>query len=566
MSQRPADVASTLERLERNFPISRTRANKRRITWFVHWCLRGARLWWLFSGEMVLWGMATRSSVLQHRPHIHSLSWTVPYRCGRHTLEQTLDSSAADLSFRQSGHLPHFEQGSLQMPPNYAPHATPCAPSHSCQFRLLCCPYPRPFEHPGWLSLTLADPKVPEAGPTRRPSTLPNPLQCDAGLTLAAIHYQHAALSRSTRSAYRSGTNAFMSFMAMHGHTSPHHLPAIDEAILILFVTHCAMNLRLAHTTIKTYLCGVRNLYIEANHGNPLVTVHGQALEKLTLVLRGIKKSQSPNTNRRLPITAPILSALFSLLTGSFFSPFLDALLKASCAMAFFAFLRCGEFTCTGHFDSATQFTLSDISFILHSGIITEARLFLKASKTDPFRHGHIIPLFALSSSLCPIQALQHYLHFRLQLNRNPMSPLLTLQDGSPLSRTRFISMLQCALRSLGLHSQQFTGHSFRIGAASSAAASMVPDHLIQVLGRWASSCYKTYIHTSCDSLKTAQEQMASSHLQRPPQHWHSMAATQPYCSSSSATAPLGLNALPTTAQVAHVPRNQPCGAPPCAR
>ena len=244
-----------------------------------------------------------------------------------------------------------------------------------------------------------------------------------------------------------------MSFMAMHGHTSPHHLPAIDEAILILFVTHCTMNLRLAHTTIKTYLCGVRNLYIEANHGNPLVKVHGQALEKLTLVLRGIKKSQSPNTNRRLPITAPILSALFPLLTGSFFSPFLDALLKASCAMAFFAFLRCGEFTCTGHFDSATQFTLSDISFILHSGIISEARLFLKASKTDPFRHGHIIPLFALSSSLCPIQALQHYLHFCLQLNRNPMSPLLTLQDGSPLSRTRFISMLQCALRSLGLQS-----------------------------------------------------------------------------------------------------------------
>ena len=209
-----------------------------------------------------------------------SIAFHEPYRCGRHTLEQTLDSSAADLSFRQSGHLPHFEQGSLQMPPNYAPHATPCAPSHPCQFRLLCCPYPRPFEHPGWLSLTLADPKVPEAGPTRRPSTLPNPLQCDAGLTLAAIHYQHAALSRSTRSAYHSGTNAFMSFMAMHGHTSPHHLPAIDEAILILFVTHCAMNLRLAHTTIKTYLCGVRNLYIEANHSNPLVTVHGQALGK----------------------------------------------------------------------------------------------------------------------------------------------------------------------------------------------------------------------------------------------------------------------------------------------
>ena len=39
------------------------------------------------------------------------------------------------------------------------------------------------------------------------------------------------------------------------------------------------------HTTIKIYLCGVQNLYIEAHHGNPLVSAHSQALDKLTLVL-----------------------------------------------------------------------------------------------------------------------------------------------------------------------------------------------------------------------------------------------------------------------------------------
>ena len=43
--------------------------------------------------------------------------------------------------------------------------------------------------------------------------------------------------------------------------------------------------------------------------------------------------------------------------------------------------------------------------------------------------------------------------------------------------------------------------HSFRIGAATAAAAAGVPDHLIQYLGRWTSSAYLRYIWTSLDSI-----------------------------------------------------------------
>ena len=44
-----------------------------------------------------------------------------------------------------------------------------------------------------------------------------------------------------------------------------------------------------------------------------------------------------------------------------------------------------------------------------------------------------------------------------------------------------------------------------RIGAATSAYAARLEDHLIQTLGRRSSDCYKTYIHAPIHVSKDAQ-------------------------------------------------------------
>ena len=80
---------------------------------------------------------------------------------------------------------------------------------------------------------------------------------------------------------------------------------------------------------------------------------------------------------------------------------------------------------------------------------------------------------------------LVKYIQARYSLGAKLTSPLFLDSEfgNSPMSRDHFISWLRQLLR-LGYNDNQFSGHSFRIGAATSAAASGVEDHIIQTLGR----------------------------------------------------------------------------------
>jgi len=65
--------------------------------------------------------------------------------------------------------------------------------------------------------------------------------------------------------------------------------------------------------------------------------------------------------------------------------------------------------------------------------------------------------------------------------------PLFLIIDEHPLRRECIIDNICQALQTLGLESSHYAGHSFRIGAATTAAERGFPDSTIKVLGRWKS-------------------------------------------------------------------------------
>lgn len=121
----------------------------------------------------------------------------------------------------------------------------------------------------------------------------------------------------------------------------------------------------------------------------------------------------------------------------------------------------------------------------------------IKCSKTDQFGKGVQIFLSRTKSSLCPVSALLDYLTVRGSNN----GPLFIRSTGQPLTRAFLVAQVQSALQSLDMQVGQFTGHSFWIGAATTALKAGISDAKIKMLGRWESFAYQGYLHTPREEL-----------------------------------------------------------------
>jgi len=212
----------------------------------------------------------------------------------------------------------------------------------------------------------------------------------------------------------------------------------------------------------------------------------------------------------RKPVTGYILKSICLRLRKGLFGDYIDRLMEAACLVAFYGFLRCGEFTCaTVVFDPQSNLTMLDVSLR-----DTYVSINLKASKTDPFRAGYQVLLYKNDSELCPVRAVSRYFALRRGINSGPHEPFFLLPSMKVLTRTIFLDLFSKACQSANVTCVGLKGHSFRIGAATAAAEAQVPDYLIQTLGRWKSSSYTRYTRISPQLLCRTQLQMAQHVLQ----------------------------------------------------
>ena len=71
------------------------------------------------------------------------------------------------------------------------------------------------------------------------------------------------------------------------------------------------------------------------------------------------------------------------------------------------------------------------------------------------------------------------YLH-GIRSSKDINAPLFLDSLQRPFSREVFLSYLRDILTRLGYRASEYSGHSFRIGTGTSAAAAGVDDHLIK--------------------------------------------------------------------------------------
>ncbi|XP_065195660.1 uncharacterized protein LOC135827065 [Sycon ciliatum] len=263
--------------------------------------------------------------------------------------------------------------------------------------------------------------------------------------------------------------------------------------MLSSFATYLARSVKPG--TVANYISAVRDLHLECGMDDP---TKGATL--LPRVLKGIKrvKGTAPSMTR-LPLTSDLIRSVVDRLRNNPTStPDDRVMLQAAILLAFHGFLRCAEFTVSDHapFDPRFDAAGDSVKIAYHGGK-PALQFVVKRSKTDPFARGMTLYIGPATPQYCPVVAM-------VEDSSRSKPPLLQplFRFMSALTRRRFTAKLRALLQLSGVSNvAEYSGHSFRIGAATTAVANGVPLWKIRAMGRWQRDCVLRYIRTDPSDL-----------------------------------------------------------------
>ena len=290
----------------------------------------------------------------------------------------------------------------------------------------------------------------------------------------------NASLSAATRSSYDRMVKTYVSFCKEH-FPSVSGFPStqimISRFISYLFVQNYQPS------TIASYVSAISFVHKINDWSDPTDSF---------LVKKILKGSENlrQSSDVRLPITKDILSKLAAAVPAIIRSPYNASLLKAMMSLAYYCFLRIGEIAVKNRHDTQKVIQINDVHFEEGTDKQQNLRVNLRNFKHCNGQSKTILLTMDKSNVMCPVSALLNY----LKLAGHNSGPLFQFQEGIPITAYYFNQHLKLLLQAVGLSSDYYKGHSFRIGAATSAATRGVPLSVIQHMGRWKSNAFQHYI------------------------------------------------------------------------
>ena len=287
-----------------------------------------------------------------------------------------------------------------------------------------------------------------------------------------------SSLAPTTRASYRYSLGRLQHYLALSAPGSK-SIP-LSQAHLAGFITHL-FSCQYAASTIVSAVSAITFSHKIVGLPDPADSFY---IKKLLL---GVQKRTGSVDSRR-PIDLPMLAQLVATTSVVIPNQFLEYCISAMFMLAFHGFLRIGEITKRPGVPVDNLIQLQDLKFVSGSHK-PSMQLSIRH-----YKHQHSSRLVVLEieakSHHCPLIVMKRYLRIR----GSTSGPLFIFADHTPISASYFARQLAACLSHCGYDTTRYTGHSFRIGAATTAAERGLTDVQIQNMGRWKSTAFRRYI------------------------------------------------------------------------
>eukprot|EP00775_Hariotina_reticulata_P015336 gene15336-biopygen14581 len=256
------------------------------------------------------------------------------------------------------------------------------------------------------------------------------------------VALQAGALAASTRKKYDQFELYWVRFLLVFGLLS--FVVAPTEQVLCLYVAFLARSVSFGG--VKNYMQGLQRFLLDRGWDG-----HFSKFWGLQQALSGLRRLAKPVT-RKLPVTPYVLLAVLRCLD---LSSSWEVMVFTAMLVAFGAFLR------KANFQEA-----------VHTVVVAG-------------RKGH------------PLDPVYWWCEYVSRVPAPPGAAAFgSLVDGIyvPLVHSEFVSWVKRLVSRAGFDSRQYSGHSFRRGAASFSFLVGLPEFLIKELGAWRSQVYQVYL------------------------------------------------------------------------
>ena len=282
-------------------------------------------------------------------------------------------------------------------------------------------------------------------------------------------------MANNTQLVYRNALSAFSKFRAQYN--LPELWPSPSNHI-ILFLTACFGN-GYSPSTLASYCSGIGFLHKVNGLKDPTDEF---VVRKL---LEGCRRRRKV-IDTRAPIGRSLLEKIVCLLPKVCRNSYETKLFLAAYTLAYFGLLRISELV-------YTSVSLADRPLMLSDICLSNSFLILTIRKSKTNQVGKPVKLKIptyVNKQICCVNAAMHFLKCRPK----HLGYLLCHEDKSPLTRYQFSAILARCIQQLGMPSQLYKTHSFRIGRATDLSLAGVSSENIKRLGRWTSDTYTKYI------------------------------------------------------------------------